>query len=104
MKAMSNGTSLSLPKHFTQGSLAKVVIPEKTESAVTDRSFRRLESICVARARTIVVSGEELRLIWEPDIVQRNLVVIVAIVSHAERGYKGEESEKGKFGHLRRVL
>lgn len=35
MKAMSNGVSLSLPKHWTQGSLANVAIPEKTESAVT---------------------------------------------------------------------
>jgi hypothetical protein len=40
MNAMSNGTSFSFVKHFTQGSLANVVIPEKMASAVTRR--RRL--------------------------------------------------------------
>lgn len=33
--ATSNGTLLSLPRHWTQGSLANVVMPEKMESAVT---------------------------------------------------------------------
>lgn len=36
--ATSNGTFFSLPRHWTQGSLANVVMPEKMESAVTARS------------------------------------------------------------------
>ena len=36
MKAMSNGVSLSLVRHWTQGSFANVVMPEKMESPVTD--------------------------------------------------------------------
>lgn len=38
MNAMSKVVSLSLPRHCTQGSLAKVVMPENTESAVTTES------------------------------------------------------------------
>lgn len=40
-KATSKGTLLSLPRHWTQGSLANVVIPEKIESAVTSKRQRR---------------------------------------------------------------
>jgi len=36
MNAISNSSSFSLVRHCTQGSLAKVVIPEKTASAVTN--------------------------------------------------------------------
>lgn len=35
MKAMSKVSSRSFPRHWTHGSFANVVIPEKMESAVT---------------------------------------------------------------------
>lgn len=35
MIAMSNASSLPLPRHSTQGNLANVVMPENTEYAVT---------------------------------------------------------------------
>ena len=39
--AISNGTFLSFVRHWTHGSLAKVVMPEKMESAVTNKVGRR---------------------------------------------------------------
>ena len=38
MKAMSKGVSLSFVRHWTQGSLANVVMPEKIASAVTSNN------------------------------------------------------------------
>jgi hypothetical protein len=39
--AISNGTFFSFVRHWTQGSLAKVAIPEKMESAVTGKQRRK---------------------------------------------------------------
>ena len=41
MKAMSKGDSLSLVRHWTQGSFANVVMPEKIASPVTDERWGR---------------------------------------------------------------
>ena len=44
---MSKGTSFPEPRHCTQGSFAKVVIPEKIESAVTTCIFNIMNKVTI---------------------------------------------------------
>ena len=87
--AMSNGTCFSLVRHWTHGNFANVVIPEKTASAVTGTKAMRQKSARMymyhAREESTVLTGIVTRicgLVREPDIVQRHLVFIMAIVTH----------------------
>lgn len=86
---MSNGTFLSLVRHWTHGNFANVVIPAKTASAVTDTKIVSYSVCTRARPRrehglTRVVTRVR-PLVWEPDIVQGHLIFIVVAMTHRGR-------------------
>ena len=85
MNAMSKGTCLPGPRHCTHGNLAKVVMPEKIESAVTERDYSR-DVTRQKRQRTLVPDLEST-FIREAHVVKRHLVMVLVGESH--RGKNG---------------
>jgi hypothetical protein len=99
--AISNGTCFSLVRHWTHGNFAKVVIPEKTASAVTDTKaiVKKLRACTRPRKEhglTGIITGV-CRLVWEPDIVHGHLVFIMAIMTHTGCP-EGEHEQREKLG------
>lgn len=84
---MSKGTSLSLVRHSTHGSFAKVAIPEKIASAVTERTRMNISVVSnmVGTRRLTRVVARIRRLVWIADIVQRHLIFVVSVMTDAER-------------------
>ncbi len=105
--AMSNGTCFSLVRHCTQGSFAKVVIPENTASAVTGRKVnprartnhrrdsRDGHTTTRENRLTRVVARVVCRLIRVADIVERHLVFVMTNAERSEG--QQERSKQGKF-------
>lgn len=102
---MSNGTCFSFVRHWTHGNFAKVVIPEKTASAVT--GMKKRSSIRMRKLRIVVLRPRRehgltgivtrvCRLVRVPDIVQGHLVFIMVVVTHAG-SCEGEHEQREKL-------
>ena len=107
MNATSKGTSLSFPRHCTHGSLAKVVIPEKTESAVTvmgGMCYGRDELDDHQRRRTsgtIVITGIH-GLVWEANIVQWHLYTVMMLMTEHGDGRSKQHQVRGDPLHVQK--
>ena len=103
-KAISNNSSLSLVKHWTQGSLAKVVMPEKIESAVTERCREFLQSPrCFKYYDTFIVTWV-YGLIRIFNIVERHLIGMIIMAKYSgnknSADYSGSELPHGEVCKL----
>ena len=78
---MSNALSLSLPRHWTHGNFANVVMPEKTESAVTNpKGINFLMDFTTSDELTIIVAGIVNCLVRILHLVEGHLICVVMLV------------------------